>query len=271
MEPDFIVIGAMKSGTTSLHAYLREHPQIFMPARKELRFFEQEGNWKRGWAWYTTFFAAGGDVAALGEATPTYTMYPLRLGVPERMAKCLPDVRLIYLIRHPIERMCSHYLRQSAARIERRGIDEALLENQTYQNTSRYAMQIERYLDYFPLEQLLVITTEDLRNQRRSTLERVYRFLGVDPSWPSPAHQEQHNPSAFAWIQRLPGYGTLSRATPDPLKKPLRRLKVAASPLDPKRKRPSRETWQQLEHLLRPDLERLRRYVGDDFHCWGMA
>jgi hypothetical protein len=96
-EPTFLVIGAMKAGTTSLHRCLSNHPDVFMSAPKELDFFEK--NWSRGWEWYRSQFQAG-DVAMLrGESSTNYAKYPRFGGVAGRIHRSLPDVKLIYLLR----------------------------------------------------------------------------------------------------------------------------------------------------------------------------
>ena len=102
----------MKSGTSSLRDYLRDHPEVFIPPEEELHYFVEGINWKQGLDWYRARFADAGDAIAVGEKSPTYTMHPEHPGVPERIAALLPEVRLIYVVRHPIERIKSHYVHQ---------------------------------------------------------------------------------------------------------------------------------------------------------------
>lgn len=174
MLPNFLIIGAAKAGTTSLYNYLRVHPQVFMSNPKELKFFVQEMNWSRGLQWYERHFDPAGDVVAIGEASTHYTAYPYFGGVPERIAEVLPDVRLIYLVRQPIDRMVSFFLMRIRAGKEReRSMEKALLANPRYIDGSRYAMQIEQYLKYFPREHLVILKSEDLRNARGPTMDRV--------------------------------------------------------------------------------------------------
>ena len=107
MLPNLIVIGAAKCGTTSLHAYLDEHPEIAMSREKELHFFVDRKNWGRGIEWYEAQFDASAPVR--GESSPGYSAYPLYEGVAERMARVVPDAKLVYLVRDPVERVVSHY------------------------------------------------------------------------------------------------------------------------------------------------------------------
>ena len=166
MLPNFIVIGAMKAGTTSLFQYLRDHPDVFMSSPKELHFFSARGG--KDLDWYEAHFAAAGTAIAIGEASASYTTYPDSEGVPERIAEVIPDARLIYLVRHPIERMRSHYLHRIGAGKERLPIEQALIDDPIYLGTSRYAARIERYLRCFPREQILIIRSEDLLAMRES-------------------------------------------------------------------------------------------------------
>lgn len=183
--PNFLVIGAMKSGTTSLYHYLRAHPQVYMPDLKEVDFFTAELNWGKGWRWYAKQFAGASAAAiALGEASTSYTKFPRYAGVAERIAASLPDVRLIYVVRDPIERMRSHYRHNVALGEERAPIDEALLANPAYLDCSRYALQLQQYLDHFPRENFLIFRSEDLRSHRVETMRRVLAFLAVDPDTP---------------------------------------------------------------------------------------
>ena len=105
--PTFLVIGAPKAGTTSLHDHLRGHPDVFMPTRKEPDFFFRDAAWREGIASYARLFRRAGSVTAVGETSTSYSRYPHVPDVPERIALVVPDARLIYLVRHPVERMVS--------------------------------------------------------------------------------------------------------------------------------------------------------------------
>jgi len=90
--PNLIVIGAQKSGTTSLHHYLSLHPEIMMSKHKELNYFNEELNWKKGLAWYKSHFI--GEAKIYGESSPHYTFYPLYKGVAQRMYSIIPEAKL---------------------------------------------------------------------------------------------------------------------------------------------------------------------------------
>jgi Sulfotransferase domain len=276
MLPNFLVIGAMKGGTTSLYRYLREHPQIFMPSVKEPMFFSS--NWKRGLEWYERLFdGADTDTVAVGEASANYTKYPHIPGVPAHIAKVLPEVRLLYLIRHPVDRMISEYHHRIAKGWDHGegSLEKALLANESYCDFSRYAMQIDQYLEYFHPNQLLVLKSEDLKTERMQTLRRVYEFLGVDSSW-QPPHlwQEFHTSSeqrprrpVDKALRKIPGYRTLASIALPSLKRLKYRLTTRKAPPKPALSDGARR---ELEDRLREDLRRLRQHVGEDFDGWGI-
>lgn len=283
MLPNFLIIGARKAGTTSLYQYLRDHSQVFMSHKKELNFFEAEFNGSRGLRWYEQHFEGAGDAIAVGEASPSYTRYPYSRGVPARIAEVLPEARLIYLVRHPLERMTSSYLQNTrAGRGREPSIEKALLTNPRYVDVSRYAMQIEQYLPYFPRERLLIVKSEDLRDARGPTMERVFGFLGVDRTWVPGNLEEEYNttrskktravrPAARAisrTLRLVPGYKALASAAPPGLKEAKRR--VATRDIDPTITIPD-GVRQELEERLRPDVQRLRTYMGDEFDGWGIG
>jgi hypothetical protein len=183
--PTLIVIGAQKCGTSALHAYLGAHPEVSMSSPKELDFFIAEKNWHRGLHWYGRHF--DGARAVRGESSPNYTAYPIWKDVPERMTTVVPDAKFIYLVRDPLARMASHWIHNWALRREMRMPAAAIREDPTYLTRSRYMFQLERYVGAFPPGRILVLDQRDLRHRRYETLDRVFRFLGVDPGFRSPA------------------------------------------------------------------------------------
>src|SRR3712207_3099155 len=102
----------MKCATTSLHYYLNLHPQISMSEKKELDFFVREKHWDKGVEWYKSNFHGNGETKIYGEASPNYTLHPIFSGVPERMYSVVPEAKLIYVVRDPIDRMISHYIHE---------------------------------------------------------------------------------------------------------------------------------------------------------------
>lgn len=264
--PTFLIIGAMKAGTTSLHQYLRAHPSVFMPEDKEPQFFSEPERWARGASWYSTLFEPAADFPVRGEASTGYTRFPRYPEAPARMASLLPDVRLVYLLRDPVERMRSHYRHGVILGREQRPVDEALLGRDGYLDTSRYAMQLRRYLEHFPREQILVVFSEELRRSPMGTLGAVCRFVGADPGrLPNDLGGEQHVSDQRlrvpAHVRRLAGAPParwLRRRLPAP-SRALGRLVAKGADFDD---RPTESTRAQLLDWLSEDLADLRRLVG---------
>jgi hypothetical protein len=179
--PNLIVIGGLKCGTTSLHHYLNLHPEVGMSRPKELNFFVAELNWPLGEAWYASHFPA--DAPVRGESSPHYTNLPRFTGVAERMGAMLPDARIVYMIRDPIDRALSHYLHNVAGGYEKRPLEIALAEpGNAYVARGLYAMQIEPYLEQFGEDRVEIVVQEDLKARRDETVRRVFEFIGVDRS-----------------------------------------------------------------------------------------
>jgi hypothetical protein len=183
--PNLIIIGGLKCGTTSLHHYLNLHPQIAMSRPKELNFFVAELNWPLGRDWYASHFDPGAPVR--GESSPHYTNRPSFAGVPARMRELLgPDIRLVYVVRDPIDRMLSHYLHNVGGGYEDRTLTEALSDPESsYVARSRYFFQVEPYVEEFGAERIEIVGREELKADRPGTMRQAFEFLEVDPSFTS--------------------------------------------------------------------------------------
>jgi hypothetical protein len=275
--PNLIVIGAMKSGTTSLHHYLNLHPQIFMTWNKELNFFVAERNWPRGRAWYERHFKTTAGIR--GESSPNYTNYPYFPGVAERMHSLLPDARIIYILRNPIDRTISHYQHQYARNLENRSLTEALanLDYNEYVDRSRYAWQLDQFLSHYPLEHILVLSQEDLLQKRRPTLQRVFRWLGVAANFDDPRFDRLYHESSS--IRRksarglrlagLPGF-RLIRKLPEHLASAADRWLFYPLSLPVPRPVLPDDLRSQLADYLQSDVQRLRALTGQSFPDWSI-
>ena len=272
--PNLVVIGAQKCGTSGLHYYLGLHPEVSMSKPKELNFFIEERNWPRGADWYKRQFDARARVR--GEASPNYTAYPQHMGVPERMFSVLPDARLIYVVRDPLERIAAHWVHNFAKRREKGDLASTLTHrNTSYVVRSQYAMQLQQFLRHFPPEQILVIDQADLRDDRDATLRRVFEFAGVDADFTHPRfHQERHQTARKTRATRLAirldrlNRGRAGKVLPRnlwlaldellPLRRPIERPDVHGALDD------------EVLRVLREDAERLRELTGRDFAGWSI-
>jgi hypothetical protein len=192
--PNLIIIGAAKAGTTSLHHYLNLHPEIGMSSVKETYFFERD-DYLDALDEYERYFPRG--VRVRGEATPSYAQHPRVTGIPERIRSVAPDAKLIYCVRDPIERAEADYHQHVAEGAESRPIEEAFADLEPAANVyaccSSYALQLRRYLEAFPLEQVKVVESRDLAQRTQATLSEIFAFLGVAPTFASEQFGERLN------------------------------------------------------------------------------
>jgi hypothetical protein len=274
--PNVIVIGAQKAGTTALHDYLDLHPEVAMAVDKELDFFVDPDCGQRTEE-YASFF--DGRSPLRGETSPRYTMDPIAQGVPGRIRATVPEVKLIYLVRDPIERALADYA-QYAAVWEAVTPGEAFRDlgdpYDRYTAPGLYARQLERYLGVFPPEQIMVVDQAELLQDRRSVLREVFRFIGADEDFESPDFDRLLNTSASrrrttqAW-RRMRGSriaGLAKRLPPQPRRVTLgiaRRLVSRPAKPPPE---PTPELRERLRATFEADVARLRELTGRDFETW---
>jgi hypothetical protein len=275
--PNLVVIGAAKCASTSLHEYLDAHPQIQMSRPKELDFFVPEKNRGRGLNWYEQQF---GIAPVRGETSPSYTVHPFRPGVPERMHAVIPDARLIYLVRDPIERIVSHYLHRVVNHPHIGSFEQALTDpghGPELIAYSRYWSQLEQYLEQFPAAQILVVDSDELRARREKTMDGVYRFLGVDPAFRTPELERWHNPGTphrrlTACGQRVLRvlHATLGQRGALAVRRSATSAVRSRFRMPYERPMPGPELRARLEEELGPEVEQLRRHTGLRFPGWSL-
>ena len=196
--PNFICLGAAKSGTTTLHDILRQHPEIYVPAFKEPHFFDIPENYKNGIDWYQKNYFKNANKKVIAEFTPSYFFDK---EAPERIFNNLgSEVKFVVLLRHPVDRAYSHYLHSKRDEHEEFDFVESLnqeedrlsryIENKDYLSYLRnsyisqglYGDMVERYLKYFKLENFMFIHFEkEFLLKRDKTIQRVLGFLDIDP------------------------------------------------------------------------------------------
>lgn len=182
MKPNFLIIGAARSGTTSLYAYLDQHPDIFFSPVKEINFFSNPDIWKKGFKWYENHFNNAKDVTAIGEASTSYTVSPFLKEAPQRIAEYMEDAKLIYIVRDPISRLVSHYMHRVHRGVERRLFSEIArnIEHEPTAWQGRYSYQLEQYLKIFSREQILILSIDDFNKSSQRMVFDIFNFLGVD-------------------------------------------------------------------------------------------
>ncbi len=193
MKVDFLVIGAQKSGTTALNRMLRQHPGLCLAERKEVHFFDHDAAFAGGTPDFAEYHAnfAPGDGQVVGENTPVYLYWE---PVAERIAGYSPQMKLLAVLRNPIDRAWSHWQMTTRNGQETLPFGEAIRREDercaeagpgqhrfwSYVDRGRYAGQIERFRRWFPAEQMLVLRSEELRDEPAEVFDRVANFLGVE-------------------------------------------------------------------------------------------
>ena len=196
--PDVVILGAQKSGTSSLHQYLTQHRGVIAPLRKEVHYFDL--NFGRGEAWYRAHFGRVGEPGLNIDSSPYYLFHP---AVPRRLAGLLPEARLLVLLRDPVRRASSHYWHERHRGREPLGFEEALRaepgridaahaqlaagaiersrahQEYSYLARGRYAEQLERWFEHFPRDRVHVVRFESLAKEPLATVNEVCAFLGL--------------------------------------------------------------------------------------------
>jgi hypothetical protein len=274
--PDFIVIGAMKSATTTLHEQLALQPGLFLSRPKEPNFFSNDEVWDRGLDWYAALFRDAPPGAIRGESSTHYTKRPTFPRTVARMAATLPRVKLVYVMRHPLERLVSHHVHeQTVGRIDAGvGLDEAVAICPELIDYGRYAMQLDPYLEAFGTDRVLPVFFDRLVRHPQEELERVGRFIGLAgrPLWddalkPQNVGRERLRPSVLR-----------EALVTAPLLTPLRQRLLPRRLVEPIkalwRARPEPGTFspaarRRLRAVFDDDLARLGQWLGVRLDCEG--
>ena len=176
--PSFVIIGAMKSATSTLYEQLLRQPDIFLPHLKEPNFFSNDEQYSRGAEWYTSLFDEAGESDILGAASTHYTKLPTYPQTIERMRHWLDQPRLIYVMRDPVDRLISQYMHQLSQGEIHCELDKALTRNPELIAYSCYAYQLAPFIDTYGKANILPVFFDRLIADPQGELERVCRFIG---------------------------------------------------------------------------------------------
>lgn len=271
MLPNFIVIGAPKAATTWIADGLREHPDVYVPQLKELRFFCGE-NFDKGIDWYESHFRKVAGERAIGEASPSY------LGSPQatkRIAGLVPEARLIVSLRHPVEQAFSFYWHQLTRGEISLDTDFPSFFDKARPRASYYGSHLERYLRSFPADRVLVLLyEEDVQRDPAAGMRRCYRFLDVDPGFAPTVLEKKSN--ARRDVTALHGMAQFARRglgrLPREVAQPVKKISKSMLKLLPQKKK-----TQMLDPMLRQrllkeyyldDIRQLEEMSGRDFSVW---
>jgi Sulfotransferase family len=291
--PNFLVIGAGRSGTTSLDRYLRRHPDVFLPPVKAPSYFYCLANVERGASRsslpptfvadrerYVALFEEAGACRARGEVSPVYLAMRR---VAATLASEIPDVRLVAVIRDPIARLKARYVGRRRDGLERRSVDEILREERTmglpaddargtYVAAGFVGHVLHAYYERFPADRIHVIRSEDLAGDPVGTMAGIFRFIGVDPSTPIEL-DDRHNASGgiirgrmrrVVWTRTAPARAALGPSVPRGLRD--RAFRAFTRDLAPVRL--DDEIVAELIELYRDDVALQQRLTGLDLSGW---
>ena len=276
MRPNYLVIGAQNCGTTSLCANLGKHPDVFVTYPKELHFFSDPNTFEKGWTWYEGHFKEVTTETAIGEGSTTYTRNVYQPDAPGLIARHLPDARLVYMVRHPLRRMETHWLHRR--RLKRNPLwdfERTYREVPWMLDASLFWRQISFYRENFPDDRIHVVFFEDYVADPDRELARCFEFLGVDASFVVPDAREVHNPSlgrkadkALGRILRkTPGTTGLWTLLPAGLRRliqPHLTMKLEDKPIWP--------DWVREDAInnVRPDMARFLSFYGKPPEYWDL-
>ncbi len=286
--PTFLVIGAYKSGTTTLHHLFRAHPQVFVPEFREPSYFAfadgpdpTNPTWGRAVreeADYRALFAAAGDATAVGEVSPEYLRTP---AAAHSIARRIPDVTLLAVLRNPIDRAFSDWVMYRREGLDKLDFPAALDVQEErrargeptgfYLATGHYAEQLSHYVDVFGRERLHVWLYDDVSSDPRAAYAEMFTAIGVDPVVADLPLDWHNVGSVPASAQDRFAYAARARLRPLTSRLPLAGVRRRVSEkLEARMVRPSMDaaTRAKLVAHFRPDIERLQRLLDRDLSTW---
>jgi hypothetical protein len=273
LRVDFVIIGAQKSGTTSLASQLAQHPEICFSKTKEPEYFNRVFEWhSRLSSYHAMFDPVNGQI--LGEASTMYTALPEWQDTHVRLFAYHPEIKLIYIMRDPVERTISNYAHDFVRGIVKENIDQAILHRPYYVNRSRYAFQIRPYLDLFGSDQILLLAFEEYIADPQTTLSRVAEFLnlpavGFEDIDLNNEHKTVGNwYLKYSWVRKVAEtelFQEIRPHIPVQIRRPIRNAlsnRLSAKPMI------SERTRINLASRLRGDVQAMESIMGRKLDCW---
>ncbi|MGD1897204.1 MAG: sulfotransferase [Phormidesmis sp.] len=270
-RPTFIIVGAMKCATTTLHEQLSAQPGLFMSEPKEPNFFSDDDIYARGLDWYLSLFSAAGPTDICGESSTHYTKLPTHPRTLRRLRSHFPDMKLVYVMRHPVERMVSQYVHEWSQRTISGSLAQSIKRYPELYQYSLYAMQLRPYLEAFGHQSVLPVFLERIKQDPAAELARIGRFVGC----PAPTVWQSETAHRHASKDRLRRNAVRDAVVNAPVLRQVRRHFIPKSmrtwvrglwqmqtrPQLSKRDR----TW--IEAKLNPDLAQLGEWLGVSLSC----
>ncbi|RXP45405.1 sulfotransferase [Lutibacter sp. HS1-25] len=280
--PNFLIIGAMKCGTTSLHDYLGKHPEIYTTNPKEIHFFTKDIYNPALLNEYLSNFKSNKKISGASPQNYTKRHRIDFSGVPERLYKHAPNIKLIYVVRDPIKRIISHYNEaQEGGYAPEQSFNNYLVEykNNHYVKTSMYYYQLQAYLEYFSMDQILVIESERLLTNRLETLNTVFDFLGVSKMKDESIFNYETNASTQKLRKNTMGsilfdskLNVLKNILPHKIRTVLKKNriteKLTRTAIIQEKIEPALE--KEIRDYLKEDVKQLRLLTGQKFESWSL-
>ncbi|MGH9453735.1 MAG: sulfotransferase family protein [Terriglobia bacterium] len=283
-KPNFFIVGAPRCGTTSLWGYLQGHPEIYMPAQKELYFFDADLWGSEAWApsleQYLGFFSAAGGQKRIGEATPSYLRSKL---APKAIKTFSPGAQIIIMLRNPVDVMYSLHSQglryntepitdfETALEADGRRRGRELLG---YRESTNFPQQVQRYFDRFGRENVHTIIYDDLKKNSAAVCQNTLRFLGVRLDFASEfplmnSNKQARNARLQAMLLQPRALREISRAlVPHKVRARIRRSLSNANRVVRPRPPMDTELRRRLQKEFEPKVERLSRLLGRDLSGW---
>ena len=268
-RPDFLVIGAMKCGTTTLFEDLRSNPSIFIPDKETSGLVEFDVMSLAGRTAYEELFKAAPASSLIGEVATTYAMRPHFTGVPERAKSILPNVKVVYIVREPVSRIISHHRHDFSSGALTMDIDDAVRQDPRLLDYTRYATQLLPWIDAFGVDSVRVLRFESYINDRAGTMSDLFAFLGAGTPSTSTRFDKAHNVSegkrvaTGGWRQVTHSRFYRNRVRPmipETVRQRIARVVLPQAPIRPHP--PGRETVRLILDELWPEVEQLCAITG---------
>ncbi|MCL4803572.1 MAG: sulfotransferase [Anaerolineae bacterium] len=274
MRVDFMMIGAQKAGTTSLAAQLAAHPQICFCREKEPGYFHKTADWRAGLDKYHSLYdPRPGQIC--GEGSTFYTFFPEFRETHTRLYDYNPELKFIYIMRQPVERVISHYTHNRVREIDMRPPEDAVFTDAAYVDRSRYGVQLRPYLELFGPENVLLLIFEEYTADQIGTLGRIAEFLDIDAAPfittdTTPLHQSVGQPflrsEALRNFTKTGTFQKVRNVVPAAIRQPIRH-RLLSNKIDEK-PHFSPEMKMALWRMLEDDVNTIEGLLGRGLNVW---
>lgn len=271
-KPNFFLIGAMKCGTTTLRHGLSSHPSVFWP-HPEVRFFCSNAEYRKGIDHYLKNFRSAEGCKAIGGGGGYYSFWSFCPETAQRIQKNYPDAKILYMVRHPIERLVSHWSWEISRGLPLGDFAEAVKNHKPLMEISQYWFQINVYRKYFPDEQIKVVFLEDLKTDPTEFYQSCFKFLEVDPTFIVPDAEEKYNATDSRLtdkqitmkIRKILPINNIIKFVPNQLRSPFKAILKKSGKAEPQW---TSQLRKEVESVIVPDSHQFLDFCGRDRKFW---